>query len=119
MTRRKLKTGDRFWSGVSVFVPGNFVAVHVAKLSHLKNYEIVNKDAFLQKFFNITRMPMLTPQGVVHNSPFAMPEIEIKRGYDELLKNAEFQFEVVDANKVRMLLDEVKVPVTTYVVKKI
>ena len=92
----KFKVGTKFWSAVTIFVPGNFVAVNIAKLSHLEDYKIVNQEAFLRKFFNIKRMPMLFGGGVVYNSPLAMPEVEIKPEYVKPLKNVEFQIKVVD-----------------------
>ena len=38
-----------FWSGISVFSPGNFVAVHLAAVDG--DYEIENKDEFINKFY--------------------------------------------------------------------
>ena len=115
----KFKAGTKFWSAITVFVPGNFVAVDIAKLSHLEDYKIVNKEAFLRKFFNIKRMPMLTRDGVVHNSPFAMPEVEIKPEYIEQLKNVEFQIKVVDPKKFEIQLDVIRTAVAKYTIKRL
>jgi len=115
----KFKVGDKFWSAVTIFVPGKFVAVHIAKLSRLADYEVINKEAFLRKFFNIKRMPMLTACGVVHNSPFAMPEVEIKPEYVETLKNAEFQIKTVDQKRFEIQLDIIRTTVTKHKIKRL
>jgi aspartyl/asparaginyl-tRNA synthetase len=114
----QLKAGDKFWSVVTIIVPGNFVAVHIAKI-RLAHYGVVNKEAFLQKFFNIKRMPMLTANGVVYNSPYAMPEVEIKPEYVDLLKTAEFQIKVIDTKKFEIQLDVVRTAVTKHTIKKL
>jgi hypothetical protein len=117
---RNIKVGSQFWSAVSVIVPGNFVGVHIANLPpRTHDYEIVNQTAFLQKFFNIKRMPMITSHGIVNDSPFATPDIEIKPEYVSLLKNAEFRIKALDAKRFEIQLDTIRTPVTTYVTKKV
>lgn len=117
MTKRK-----QFWSTVSVFVPGNFVSVHIGEFSgRRRDYTVVNQDAFLAKFCNVTRHPMLVPGvGIVHNHPFAMPIVELKEEYKGVLKSAEFLIRKISRKEeYEISLDTVRVANTTFEVKKI
>ena len=98
-----------FWSGVGVFSPGNFVAVHLSAVDG--DYTIENQDQFLEKFFDTTRKPFLTPTGMIVNSPFAMPEVQFKPEYAHLEdKKFEFLIEKPGRAKVyRIVLDKIRV----------
>lgn len=82
-----------FWSKLSVFSPGNYIAVHISSVEG--NYDIVNKKEFLDKFFDVV------------DRGFAFsPEFDIKSQYKG--KNLQFlvrkvgrrQYEI-DLTKVR------------------
>lgn len=98
-----------FWSGVNIFSPGNFVAVHLSEVDG--DYEIENKDEFLEKFFDIKRMPLLTPMGIIKDSPFAMPTIEAKPEYANVFnRKAQFLIEKPGRAKVyRIVLDKIRI----------
>lgn len=98
-----------FWSSINVFAPGNFVAVSLSEING--DYEIKNKDEFLAKFFDIKRMPMWSPMGILENSPFAMPVIEAKLEYAQIFINKhQFLIEKLGRGKVyKIVLDKIRI----------
>ena len=103
-----------FWSGISVFSPGNFVAVHLTAIDG--NYEIKNKDEFINKFFEISRKPLLTPGGLIYDSPFAVPEVQFKPEYSHL-ENKKFQFLIEKPGRAevyRIVLDKMRIVEKSY-----
>ena len=103
-----------FWSGISVFSPGNFVAVHLAAVDG--DYEIENKDEFINKFFEMSRKPLLTPGGLIYDSPFAMPEVQFKAEYSHL-ENKKFQFLIEKPGRTkvyRIVLDKMRLIEESY-----
>lgn len=101
------KMKKTFWSGISVFSPGNFVAIHLSAIDG--EYTIENKKQFLEKFFEISKKPLLTPSGLIYNSPFAMPEINFNPKYAHLEgKKFEFLIENIGRKIYRIVLDKIR-----------
>lgn len=90
------KIGETRIVGLNVFCPGNFVSVSIMGIEDLpEDYEITNKNEFIDKFFDVSRMPMLTRGGIVYDSPFAMPEVKPKTfvSANQELGNIPFELE--------------------------
>jgi len=76
--------GKKFWSGIKIFCPGNFVSVDITKLKG--DYILVNKTDLLSVFFNVTQQ-----------TPYSMPKIKEKPQFKG--KFIEIQFERISKKK--------------------
>ena len=82
------RMGKKMWTGISVFAPGNFVAVNLPMVKG--DYKIVNKEEFLEKFFKIEQL-----------HPMAMPKIEVRQKFKG--KALEFHVEKVGNKRYKII----------------